>query len=160
MAVAGLFLLFCVGMTVLIIRVAGKPQPSTADLPQVSPPPPPNHSAELYVFVVAFAFMGIGFLVPFFRANRWQVQVNAAMPRIYDVWRRAGSASGAVGCSSLAEKQRSACLRDDYSQQANCAVCRAASAGSITSRNNKAIFSGGPLKDFIGPPCCVARGPG
>lgn len=89
MALAGLFFLFCAGMMVLIIRVASAPQPSTAGLPQISPPTPPNHPAELYVFVVAFAVMGIGFMVPFFRANRWQGQVDAAMPRIYDVWHRA-----------------------------------------------------------------------
>jgi hypothetical protein len=89
MALAGLFFLFCAGMMVLIIRVASEPQPSTTDLPQIGPPPPPNHPAELYVFVAAFAAMGICFLVPYFRANRWQAQVDAAMPRIYDVWQRA-----------------------------------------------------------------------
>lgn len=41
------------------------------------------------MFVAAFAVMGVGFLVPFIRANRWQAQVDAAMPRIYDVWYRA-----------------------------------------------------------------------
>lgn len=88
MALAGLFFLFCAGMMVLVIRVASGPQPSTAGLPQTGPPPPTNY-AELYVFVAAFAAMGIGFLIPFFRANRWQRQVEAAMPRIYDVWHRA-----------------------------------------------------------------------
>lgn len=89
MAMAGLFFLFCAGVMVLVIRAASGPQPSTADLPQIGPPPPPNHPAELYVFVVAFAAMSVGFLVPFFRAIKWQAQVDAAMPRIYDVWLRA-----------------------------------------------------------------------
>lgn len=89
MALAGLFFLFCAGVMVLVIRAANGPQPSTAGLPQVGPSPPSNNAAELYVFVVAFAAMGLGFLVPFFRAIKWQAQVDAAMPRIYDVWHRA-----------------------------------------------------------------------
>jgi hypothetical protein len=89
MALAGLFFLLCSGLMVLIIHLATGPEPSTQGLPQSGPTPPPVNPVPLYGLVAAFALIGAAFLVPFFRANRWQTQVDAGMPRIYDVWQRA-----------------------------------------------------------------------
>jgi hypothetical protein len=65
----GLCFLLLAGVTLLMILVSNVP--------------------VLFVWVVVSATIGIAFLVPYFRANRWRGQVNAAMPRIYDVWQRA-----------------------------------------------------------------------